>query len=48
VAVVVILTTFVNVFTVNDTTLLFVLVGIFFLQIIFLNVMRSSRPVFAM
>jgi archaeal flagellar protein FlaJ len=48
VAVAVILTTFVNIFTVTGTTLIFVLVAIFFLQIIFLEVMRSSRPVFAM
>jgi flagellar protein FlaJ len=48
VAVLVILTTFVNVITITDTTLLFGIVGIFFLQIIFLNIMRSSRPVFAM
>jgi archaeal flagellar protein FlaJ len=48
VAIVLILTTFVALFTVNVTTLIFVLVGIFFLQVIFLQVMRGSRPVFAM
>jgi len=48
IAVAAILTTFISLFTVDQNTLLFALVGIFFLQIIFLNVMRSSRPTFAM
>ncbi|MDE1854780.1 MAG: type II secretion system F family protein [Candidatus Micrarchaeota archaeon] len=48
IAVAAILTTFINLFTVDQNTLLFALVGIFFLQIIFLNIMRSSRPTFAM
>ncbi|MGA3020732.1 MAG: type II secretion system F family protein [Candidatus Micrarchaeales archaeon] len=48
IAVAAILTTFINLFTVDENTLIFALVGIFFLQIIFLNVMRSSRPTFAM
>lgn len=48
IAVLAILTTFVNIFTVDENTLIFALVGIFFLQVIFLNVMRSSRPTFAM
>ena len=48
IAVAAILTTFINIFSVTPTLLLFALVGIFFLQIIFLNIMRSSRPVFAM
>jgi len=48
IAVVAILTTFISLFTVNFTTLIFGLVGIFFLQLIFLNIMRSSRPTFAM
>ncbi|MEM3781444.1 MAG: type II secretion system F family protein [Candidatus Micrarchaeaceae archaeon] len=48
IAVAAILTTFINIFSVTPTLLLFALVGIFFLQIIFLNVMRSSRPVFTM
>jgi len=48
VAVAAILTTFINIFSVTPTVLLFALVGIFFLQIIFLNVMRSSRPAFSM
>lgn len=48
IAVMAILTTFVNLFTVDENTLIFALVGIFFLQVIFLNIMRSSRPTFAM
>lgn len=48
IAVLAILTTFINLFTVDESTLIFALVGIFFLQIIFLNIMRSSRPTFAM
>ena len=48
IAVAAILTTFINIFSVTPTVLLFALVGIFFLQIIFLNIMKSSRPVFTM
>ncbi|MGC8699429.1 MAG: type II secretion system F family protein [Candidatus Micrarchaeia archaeon] len=48
IAVAAILTTFISLFTVNESTLIFALVGIFFLQLIFLNIMRSSRPTFAM
>lgn len=48
IAVAAILTTFINLFTVDENTLLFAAIGIFFLQIIFLNIMRSSRPTFAM
>ena len=48
IAVAAILTTFINIFTVNFTVLLFALVFIFFLQLIFLNVMKSSRPIFTM
>ncbi|MDE1845711.1 MAG: type II secretion system F family protein [Candidatus Micrarchaeota archaeon] len=48
IAVAAILTTFINIFTVDQTTLIAALIGIFALQIIFLNVMRTSRPVFAM
>ncbi len=48
IAVLAILTTFINIFTVDENTLIFALVGIFFLQVIFLNIMRSSRPTFAM
>lgn len=48
IAIAAILTTFINLFTINVTTLVFVLVGIVFLQVIFLNIVRSSRPTFAM
>jgi hypothetical protein len=48
IAVAAILTTFISIFTVDETTLLFAVVLIFFLQVIFLNMMRSSRPTFAM
>jgi flagellar protein FlaJ len=48
IAVAAILTTFISIFTVDESTLIFALVGIFFLQLIFLNLMRSSRPTFAM
>ncbi len=48
IAVAAILTTFIALFTVDATTLLFGAIMIFFLQIIFLNIMRSSRPTFAM
>ncbi|MEM0124387.1 MAG: type II secretion system F family protein [Candidatus Micrarchaeaceae archaeon] len=48
IAVLAILTTFISLFTIDASTLLFVLVGITFLQVIFLNIMRSSRPTFAM
>ncbi|MDE1824834.1 MAG: type II secretion system F family protein [Candidatus Micrarchaeota archaeon] len=48
IAVAVILTTFISIFTINATTLIAALVGIFFLQMVFLNIMRTSRPTFAM
>lgn len=48
IAVAAILTTFISIFTVDDTTLIFVVVGIAFLQVIFINIMHSSRPTFAM
>ncbi len=48
IAVAAILTTFINLFSIDENTLIFALIGIFFLQIIFLNIMRSSRPTFAM
>lgn len=48
IAVAAILTTFINIFTVDQSTLIAALIGIFFLQIVFLNVMRTSRPVYAM
>ncbi|MDE1851202.1 MAG: type II secretion system F family protein [Candidatus Micrarchaeota archaeon] len=46
IAVASILTTFIAIFTINNTTLIFVLVGIFFLQFIFLNLIKASRPIF--
>ncbi len=48
IAVVTILTTFIAIFTVNITVLEFALVGIIFLQIVFLKMITSSRPVFTM
>jgi flagellar protein FlaJ len=48
IAVVTILTTFIAIFTVNLTVLEFALVGIVFLQIIFLKMITSSRPVFTL
>jgi flagellar protein FlaJ len=48
IAVVTILTTFIAVFTVNTTVLEFALVGIIFLQIVFLMMITSSRPVFSL
>ena len=48
VAVITILTTFVAIFTMNNSTLEFVIVGLIFLQIIFLQLIRDSRPVFTL
>jgi pilus assembly protein TadC len=48
IAVLTILTTFISIFTVNITILEFALVGIIFLQIVFLKMIGSSRPVFTM
>lgn len=48
IAVVTILTTFIAVFTVDTTVLEFALVGIIFLQIVFLMMITSSRPVFSL
>ncbi len=48
VAVLTILTTFISIFTVNATVLEFGVVGIVFLQIVFLKMTTSSRPVFTM
>jgi flagellar protein FlaJ len=47
IAVLTILTTFIALFAVNITVLTFALVGIFFLQIIFLRLIQTSRPSFA-
>ncbi len=48
IAVAAILTTFINLFSITFSALIFTLIGIFFLQLIFLNIMRSSRPNFTM
>ena len=48
IAVAAILTTFISIITINSTILLLALVGIIFLQVVFLNIMRSSRPIFSM
>ncbi|MFI5412352.1 MAG: type II secretion system F family protein [Candidatus Micrarchaeales archaeon] len=48
IAVITILTTFIAIFTVDTTVFEFVLVGIIALQIIFLKIITSSRPVFTM
>jgi archaeal flagellar protein FlaJ len=48
IAVAAILTTFINIFSINGTILLLVLVFIAILQFVFLNIMRSSRPSFSL
>ncbi len=48
IAVVTILTTFIALFSVDTTVLSAVIVGIIFLQIVFLKLITASRPVFAM
>jgi pilus assembly protein TadC len=48
VAVLTILTTFIAIFTVTPAVLEFVIVGLLFLQVIFLQLISGSRPVFAM
>ena len=48
IAVITILTTFISIFTVNITILEAALVGIIFLQLIFLQMIKRSRPVFSM
>lgn len=47
IAIATILTTFISVFTVNDALLEAAIVGILFLQVIFLQMIRGSRPAFA-
>ncbi len=47
IAVFIILTTFIPLFTITTTILLFALVGIFFIQVIFLKVIKDSRPAFS-
>ncbi len=48
VAVITILTTFIAIFTIDYTTLAVTLVGLVFLQVVFLELIRSSRPSFTM
>ena len=48
IAVITILTTFIAIFTVNTAVLEFVLIGIVFLQLMFLKLITGSRPVFSM
>ena len=48
IAIATILTTFISIFTVNDALLEAAIVGILFLQVIFLQMIRGSRPAFAM
>ncbi len=48
IAVAAILTTFINIFSINGTILILVLVFIAILQFVFLNIMRSSRPSFSL
>ncbi len=48
IAILAILTTFISIFVVNSSVLEAALVGIVFLQLIFLQMIRRSRPVFAM
>ncbi|MCL4403171.1 type II secretion system F family protein [Candidatus Marsarchaeota archaeon] len=48
IAVATILTTFISLFTITPQLLYGALVAILFLQVIFLNIIRSSRPVFTM
>lgn len=47
IAVATIMTTFISIVTINNTTLAMVFVGIVILQFIFLNMIRSARPVYA-
>jgi hypothetical protein len=48
IAVLVILTTFIAIFTVTTSVLAFVVVGMVFLQLIFLQLIIGSRPVYSM
>ncbi len=48
IAVLTILTTFIPIFAVNISLLEAVVVGIIFLQVVFLQMIRSSRPIFSM
>ncbi len=48
IAVLAILTTFINIFSVTDTFLILVLIFIAIIQYVFLNIMKNSRPLFTM
>jgi hypothetical protein len=48
IAVATIMSTFINIFPVTYVVLILALVFIGFIQIVLLNVMRNSRPVFAL
>ena len=48
IAIATILTTFISIFTVNVAILEGAIVGLIFMQLIFLQLIRGSRPVFAM
>ncbi len=48
IAIATIMSTFISVFTIDASTLALVVVGIIGLQIIFLNIIKSSRPAFSM
>ncbi len=48
IAIATIMSTFISLFTINASTLAFVIVGIVGLQLIFLNLISSSRPPFSM
>ena len=47
IAVATIMTTFISIITIDNTTLGFAFIGIVFLQVVFLNMIRSARPVYA-
>ncbi len=47
IAVAAIMSTFISIFTIDNNTLVFAIIGLAFLQFIFLNMVASSRPSFA-
>lgn len=48
VAVAMIFSTFISIFSVTSTTLVFIFIFLAFMQVMFLSMMRSSRPIFAL
>jgi len=48
VAVAMIFSTFISIFSITSATLVFVFIFLAFMQVIFLNLMKSSRPIFAL